>query len=115
MSLVYERRKDWSIGFSMTVRTRLIRTIDGTQVNSRKFEYKSANQNFINWGDIDAQKLREEFDRWYKSLAERIVEEVFLLTDLPLGSRWEGTCALRPKYPELSYHLEKGLECLEVA
>ena len=114
VSLLYEARKDMSIGFSMTVRTRLIRTIDGTEVNSRKFEYKSANENFINWMDIDAQKLREEFDCFYKSLAETIVEEMFLLADLPLGSKWEGTRGLRPMYPELSYDFEGDLKYLEV-
>jgi len=115
MSLGCEVGKDWSIGFFMTVRTRLIRTIDGTEVYCRKFEYKSGNQNFVSWAEFDAQKSREEFACCYKSLAERIVEEVFLLTDLPLGPRREGTHGLQPKYPELRYNFwSTSLEFVEV-
>jgi len=74
VSLGCEARKDSSIAFFMTVRTRLIRIIDETEVYCRKFVYK---RNFVSWPDFDAQKLREEFDCCYKSLAERIVTELF--------------------------------------
>ena len=39
---------------------------------------------------------------------------MILLIDLPLGSRWESTRALQPKYHELSYNFGGGLEYLEV-
>ena len=93
--------------FFLDVRTRLIRLMGGEELYMRTFHHRSGARQCTDWND-------EEFESSCKILAERIVEEVFLLIDLPLGSRREGTRGLQPKYPELSYNFEGDLKYVEV-
>lgn len=96
--------EDPLIALFMTVSTRLIRVKDGTEIYSGAFEYKSKARKFTTWADDSARLLREEFERCYKDLATRIVEEPFLLLDFPL-SYWSTHqfCMLRPLYPEVEF------------
>jgi hypothetical protein len=61
----------------MKVHTRLIRTMDGKNIYSREFEYKSSKRNAADWLDGDAHLLREEIDSCFKELPRQIVEELF--------------------------------------
>jgi hypothetical protein len=61
----------------MKVHTRLIRTIDGKDIYSREFEYKSSIHNAADWLDGDAHLLREEIGHCFKELPKQIVEELF--------------------------------------
>jgi hypothetical protein len=66
--------------FFMTLRTRLIRIAGGEVVYAATLRYESVtNHTFDVWAANDAQLLKEEFSPCYASLAEKIVEEVFLL------------------------------------
>jgi hypothetical protein len=65
------------IAFFMKVHTRLIRTMDGKEIYSREFEYKSSKHNSADWLDTDAHLLREEIDNCFKELPRQIVEELF--------------------------------------
>jgi len=93
------------IVFFLDVHTRLVRLVGGEELYTRTFHHRRP---LTYWND-------EKFESSCKILAESIVEEMFLLAELPLGSRWEDTRALRPKYPELSYNFGGGLKYLEVA
>ncbi len=72
---------------------RLIRTADGTTlytlppVATHPLAYASPGRKFVEWGAEDARLFREELDRAYQTLAEKIVEELFLFHPGP-GRRW---------------------------
>lgn len=70
--------------FFMSLHTRIIRTSDGKVIYDGKFEYKSAARYFTDWAANNARPFTDEFDRAYQSLAEKVVEEIFLVYDLPL-------------------------------
>lgn len=95
---------DPEITFFMNVQARLIDVVDGIEIYSGIFEYKSRNLKASTWANNDAQLLREEIERSYKNLAERIMEELFLIVDFPL-SYWSQhqICMLSPLYPENRY------------
>ena len=82
---------DWTeinppLTFFMTLRTRLIRIADGEVVYAATLRYESlTNHAFDIWAANDGQLLKEEFSPCYSTLAEKIVEEVFLLY-LPLST-----------------------------
>jgi hypothetical protein len=99
---------DPEITFFMNVQARLIQVPDGIEIYSGIFEHKSKNLKASTWANNDAQLLREEIERSYKNLAERIMEELFLIIDFPL-SYWSQhqICMLNPIYPENSYDFFK--------
>jgi hypothetical protein len=69
--------KNPSIAFFMKVHTRLIRTMDGKEIYSREFEYKSLKRNSADWLNSDAQLLREEIDNCFEELPRQVVEGLF--------------------------------------
>lgn len=71
--------------FFMTFHTRLVRTSDGKVIYDGKFEYKSAVRYFTDWAANNARPFSDEFDRAYQGLAEKAVEELFLVYNLPLN------------------------------
>jgi hypothetical protein len=74
----------------MTVRTRLIRSADNTMLYDSTLEFMSGTRRFTKWTANDAQQFIEELDRAYQSLAEKIVDELFLLY-LPPESKVDGS------------------------
>lgn len=75
------------LAFFMNLEARLIRTMDGFVLYKQKLEYKNAGFifTFTDWAANGAKPFRDEFHRCYQSLAEKVVEEVFLLYNLPLN------------------------------
>ena len=69
----------------MTLQTRLIRTTDESVIYEQKLIYRRGRRTFNSWAVNGAKPFRDEFHRCYQSLAEKIVEEVFLLYNLPLN------------------------------
>jgi hypothetical protein len=65
------------IALYMTVHIKLIRTMDGKEIYSREFEYKSSKHNAADWFDTDACLLRDEIENCFKELPKQIVEELF--------------------------------------
>ena len=62
----------------MTARSRLIRISDGAELYALPLEYSSGTRTFTEWAANNAQPFREELDRAYQNIAERIVELHFL-------------------------------------
>ncbi len=67
------------LSFFVTVRTRLVRTEDGKELYRSTFQYRSIKRLFTEWAADDARLFREEFDRCYAQLAERIADVLFFL------------------------------------
>ncbi len=73
---------------------RLIRNEDGAQLyalppeGAHPLVFVSPSRKFLEWAAEDARLFRKEMDRAYRTLAEKIVEELFLVHRLP-GRRWE--------------------------
>ena len=65
------------IAFFVKVHTRLIRTMNGKEIYSREFEYKSPKYFSADWLDDDARLLREEINNSFNELPRQIVEELF--------------------------------------
>jgi len=83
--LIGEKGINPPLAFFMTLQTRLVRTTDGSVLYEQKLEYRRGRRTFTTWTANDAKPFRDEFHRCYQSLAEKVVEEVFLLCDLPLN------------------------------
>jgi hypothetical protein len=73
------------LAFFMTLQTRLVRTKDGAVLYEQKLQYRDAQRTFTAWAANDAKPFRDEFARSYQSLAEKVVEEIFLLYSVPLN------------------------------
>lgn len=71
--------------FFMTLHTKLVRTTDGSVLHEQKLIYSRQGPTFTGWTANGAKPFRDEFHRCYQSLAEKVVEEVFLLCNLPLN------------------------------
>jgi hypothetical protein len=98
-----------SIAFYMTTRVRFTAARDGRDLYTRDFLYVSHERLFSEWFDDGAKQLALEFERATQSLAERILDEVFLVTAFPFPSGlWAlpgdpafSTCWFRPIDPDL--------------
>jgi len=64
--------------FCMTVRARLIQTKDGSVVRDDTLRYTSEKKKVTEWGADDGRLFREEFDRGYQNISDRIVDRFFL-------------------------------------
>ena len=75
------------LAFFMNLQARLIRTTDGSVLYKQKLQYKNAGFifTFTDWAANGAEPFRDEFHRCYQSLSEKVVEEFFLLYNLPLN------------------------------
>lgn len=80
-----------SLYFFLVVRARMIRPGDGEPLYDREFVYESDWYDGKRWAADDAALLEAELRRAYASVAESIVEQVFLLTALPLESNYRVT------------------------
>lgn len=62
---------------------RLIRVSDGTEFYTASWTYRSGTRKFLEWAANNAEPLRAELDRSVQTLAEAILEELFLLYRIP--------------------------------
>ncbi len=67
----------------VTAHARLVRVADGTELYTAPWTYRSGTRKFVEWAANNAQPLRTELDRAVQTLAETIVEELFLLYRIP--------------------------------
>jgi hypothetical protein len=110
------RGSDPEIFFFMTVSTRLIRTQDGTELYTGEYKYKSKPRKFTAWAYNNATPLRDEFALCYKYLAEQIIDETFILFDVPVSylSSYE-SCSVKPVYPEVKFgFLQKDMAYIKI-
>ena len=99
------------VSFYLNVHIRLFAADTQTEMYSRDFQYLSRERPFAEWFSDGAKELLSGFSQAMVTLAERIVDELFVVTNFPFGSGlWAfpgqpefGTCWFRPIYPELKY------------
>lgn len=72
----------------MTARARLVRTRDAITLHDATVEYRSRRRKFTEWAENDAQLFLAELKRSYRTLAEKIVEDIFLLYVPPATVIW---------------------------
>lgn len=73
--------------FHMVAKARLMRVSDNSRLYEREFVYQSDAYDAPQWARDKAALFRMELERAYASLSESMVEQVFLLTALPVESR----------------------------
>lgn len=76
-----------SLRFVLTERTRLIRASDGTELYGHWLTYRGQPRSLDYWVRQNGARLREEAARACRELAERLVDEVFLVYLLPGSER----------------------------
>ena len=79
----------------MMVRTRLVRVRDDAPIYEAVVQYRAGARTFTEWGVNNGQPFRDGLDQAYQQLAEKIVEELFLLY-LPMGARSEEGGVAKP-------------------
>ena len=95
----------------LSAQARLVRVADGAELFVRTFRYTSARREIPRWVAKDGRLLAEEFELAFRELAERMHDEVLLVTsiELPVPSNWgqpgsdsssAGMCWLAPEYPK---------------
>jgi len=75
------------LSFYLVATIHVVRVQDGKHLYQREFVYQSDDYEAHLWAENQAALLQAELQRAYASLAESVVEQVFLLTGLPLESR----------------------------
>jgi hypothetical protein len=95
----------------MSAQARLVRVNDGTEIYTQHFRYQSPRREIARWVANDGQLLAKEFELAYHELAERVHDEMLLVTQLPTLSHFaqstnpespdDGVCWLAPVYPEI--------------
>lgn len=99
------------VSFYLNARIRTFATSSGTEIYTRDFQYLSRERPFSEWFSDGSRELVSVFSQAMAGLAERIVDELFIVTDFPFGSGlWAlpghpefGSCWFRPVYPELRF------------
>lgn len=84
----------------MIVNTRLVRTDDNAELYANSLTYTGQKGRTLAEWVGGSEVFRDELDRTYAILAEKIVEEVFLILPLPGCSKCL-VVGLRPLYPEI--------------
>lgn len=70
---------DPPLSFTMRIGTRLVRVADGTELHTQELTYLGPSRVFTAWAANDAEAFRSALDPAFRALAEKAVEEVFLL------------------------------------
>ncbi len=63
----------------MRIATRLIRVADGTELHAQELTYMGPAMVFTAWAANEAEAFKKALDPAVRALAEKAVEEVFLL------------------------------------
>jgi hypothetical protein len=100
-----------SVRFYLNARIRLLATHNGTEIYTRDFQYLSREHPFAEWFSDGSKELLSGFGQAMVTLADRIVDELFIVTNFPFdtglwalpGQPEFGSCWIRPIYPELKY------------
>lgn len=114
-----------SVSFYLNIHLQVLSVAGNSEIYTRDFQYLSQERPFAEWFANGSELLRESFSEGIASLAERIVDELFVVTQFPFSSGlWAlpgqpefGSCWFRPIYPELEYtslwysmrHFEPGV------
>lgn len=71
--------EDPSLSLIINVRTKLIRLADNHLLYENQFKYRSAERKLSIWLHNNAETFLKEMESAYQSLAEKMVEEIFLI------------------------------------
>jgi len=78
---------EWDINpplrFLMTSNIRLVQASDGKELHYYSTGYSGSTRTFYEWADNNAELFIKEIDQAHQSLAEQIVEAVFLSCPVP--------------------------------
>lgn len=94
----------------MIGRARLVRVTDGAELYASDFRYDSPPRELAEWAASDAKVFAEELELGYRDLADRMNDELLMVTPiaLPVPSYWLPpgdplylVCWLHPIYPEV--------------
>lgn len=105
------KAEDPLISLFVKAHARVVRVTDGAEIYARTFWYESRPRTNQEWAERDGQPLAQAFEFGWRDLAGRIVDELFLVTPVPLptpgifaarGNPYADHCWLRPLYPEKS-------------
>lgn len=77
---------DPPLTLTMNVRARLANVRDNNELYSETYTFHSDRRKFSTWAADDGQQVRDTFARAYTSLAQHIVDELFLLYPLATGA-----------------------------
>lgn len=99
------------VNFYMNARVRLLEKDTYSVIYTRDFQYLSRELPFVDWFNDRSQELLSAYGFALDTLAERILDELFIVTNFPFDSGlWAlpgqpefGSCWFRPLYPELKY------------
>lgn len=94
--------KDPHIAFYMIAVASLSRTGDGRLLHTREVTYLGSPRHAKTWLANDFEPLRQEFDFAYTSMAEAIIDRIFLGTMLERDAGYHA-CGLAWEYPERKY------------
>ena len=102
---------DPEVSFYLNARVRLVAPDTGQEIYTRDFQYLSRQLQFADWFAEGSKELAAAFEEAVEVLSERILDELFLVTDFPFDSGlWAlpgvdafGSCWFRPLYPEVRY------------
>jgi hypothetical protein len=90
---------DKQLYFYLVADIRVIRTRDGARLYQREFIYQSDVYPAPLWSENQAALFQAELQRSYQSLAESVVEQIYLLTALPLESRAKPESVTGTQFP----------------
>ncbi len=112
-----EEDVDAPMALDMTVKSTLIRTRDGAKLDERIFTCRGGKRTLSQWRAESVTPFTAGLSRCYHKVADRIVEEVFLVYDLPGGIRWRfggrgfatvATDSLQPTFRWGSFRVATG-------
>ncbi len=94
-------KTDPSISFFMNIAVKAFRPSDVAELYSFESSHTSRPRKASEWGRKNAALLQREFETAYASLANQIVENIFLLYNFHVESIWSAHqhCMLKPYYP----------------
>lgn len=99
------------VRFYLNARIRLLAIDSGKEIYSGDFQYLSRDLPFAQWFMDGSKALLSGFKQGMIDLADRIVDELFIVTRFPFdtglwalpGQPEFGSCWIRPLYPELKH------------
>ncbi|OAI03499.1 hypothetical protein A1353_14360 [Methylomonas methanica] len=93
-----------SFAFFIKGSYRIINVANNTVFYNGQLYYKSINHTLEEWAAEDSKLLQNEFNQGYHKLSSEILENSFLLFDVPADSLSnDDSCVLKPIYPILDF------------
>ncbi len=89
VTLTVEESHDPELALDLSVSSRLLRTADGTQLDQRVFRCRAGRGKVSEWSTEEDESFLVGLSRCHKKVANRLVEEIFLVYEPPQDVGWE--------------------------